>query len=127
MILNCLYISILNYNFIRKRIFKFSYHTFLSLPPEHSTNTNDRHHLQTLVNLYINLMFGHNKTAGKRLKATHSLRNSSREIWMFGGTKCLTAANTSSSVSLSVPLGRWQLIHQHRASNSNTCSKTQFS
>jgi len=31
---------------------------------------------------------------------------------MFGGIKCLTAANTSSSVSLSVPLGRWQLIHQ---------------
>jgi len=57
-------------------------------------------------------MFGHNKTASKWLKATHSLRNSSSEIWMFGGIKCLTAANTSSSVSLSVPLGRWQLIHQ---------------
>jgi len=56
-------------------------------------------------------MFGNNKTASKWLKATHSLRNSSSEIWMFGGIKCLTAANTSSSVSLSVPLGRWQLIH----------------
>jgi len=57
-------------------------------------------------------MFGHNKTASKWLKATHSLRNSSNKIWMFGRIKCLTPANTSSSVSLSVPLGRWQLIHQ---------------
>jgi hypothetical protein len=56
-------------------------------------------------------------------EATHSLRKSSREIWLFGATKCFTAANTSSSVSLSVPLGRWQLIHQHRASNSTHAAR----
>jgi hypothetical protein len=56
-------------------------------------------------------------------ETTHSLRKSSREIWLFGATKCFTAANTSSSVSLSVPLGRWQLTHQHRASNSTHATR----